>query len=89
MIAFIKGIVKLSSSLIGIISKAVTNVLDKKVTASTDHSWFPGMENKIEKVTIKEAAKKAREPSIDFSFTRRLFPNRIPIIADNGSAVAM
>ena len=78
MIAFIKGIVKLSSSLIGIISKAVINVLDKKVTASTDHNWFPGMENKIENVTINAAVKKAREPSMDFSFTRRLFSKANP-----------
>ena len=88
IVAVKRGLVRLSSSFKGIISKAAPKSPKKKALARTGQKLFPGSGIKIKKQTSIVLKRKAAEPSKLFPSTILCFPYLIPIIALRGSATA-
>lgn len=88
MAAVNKGIVKLSSSFKGSISKTEAKSAKKKEIEMAKKLALPKVSENIPREIRKVAKKKAAEPSKLLCSTILLFPNRIPITALRGSAIA-
>ena len=81
-----KGMVKLSSILMGIASNRVT-AIEPNMANSQTSKLNPKNVPKVSKILTKETTKNAPLPSRVFPFDHGCVPNLIPIMADKGSAI--
>ena len=88
MAAVNNGIVKLSSSFNGSISNTEAKSAKKNEIEMARKLADPNVSEKIPREIKKVDKKKAADPSKLLCSTILLFPNRIPITALKGSAIA-